>query len=116
MVCDNLLRLQGEHSQDGMVGCEIESLLIIDRSTDLIAPMCSQLTYEGLLDEVFGIDNSSTFTAFPLLLRSVLLCTGIALLPPPHLMPKDANGKPLSAELNSSDSVRVPRDMYGRST
>ena len=37
---------------------EIESLLIIDRSTDLITPMCSQLTYEGLLDEVFGIDNS----------------------------------------------------------
>ena len=34
----------------------IDSLVIIDRSVDLATPMCSQLTYEGLLDELIGIE------------------------------------------------------------
>lgn len=40
-----------EHSQ-------IDRLLIIDRTTDLISPLTTQLTYEGLIDEIFGISNS----------------------------------------------------------
>jgi hypothetical protein len=31
----------------------------LDREVDLITPLCTQLTYEGLVDEVFGIFNSS---------------------------------------------------------
>ena len=53
---------------------EIESLLIIDRSTDLITPMCSQLTYEGLLDEVFGIDNSMLASFGPSYLFAQCCC------------------------------------------
>ncbi|KAF8753754.1 Sec1 family [Rhizoctonia solani] len=37
---------------------QFDSLIIIDRSTDLITPFLTQLTYEGLLDEYFGIKNS----------------------------------------------------------
>ena len=37
---------------------QIDRLLIIDRSTDLITPMLTQLTYEGLIDEAFSIKNS----------------------------------------------------------
>ena len=37
---------------------EIDSLIILDRSVDLITPMCTQLTYEGLIDEVYGIKSS----------------------------------------------------------
>eukprot|EP01006_Ploeotia_vitrea_P009473 TRINITY_DN22181_c0_g1_i1.p1 TRINITY_DN22181_c0_g1~~TRINITY_DN22181_c0_g1_i1.p1 ORF type:complete len:675 (+),score=390.92 TRINITY_DN22181_c0_g1_i1:48-2027(+) len=37
---------------------EIDSLILIDRSVDLVTPMLTQLTYEGLLDEVVGINNS----------------------------------------------------------
>ena len=38
---------------------QIDAILLIDRSIDLISPMLTQLTYEGLLDEIFGIKNSS---------------------------------------------------------
>jgi len=39
-----------EHSQ-------IDRLLVIDRTTDPISPLVTQLTYEGLIDEAFGIAN-----------------------------------------------------------
>ncbi|PWY99746.1 Sec1-like protein [Testicularia cyperi] len=35
----------------------IDSLIIIDRSVDYATPLCTQLTYEGLVDEVVGISN-----------------------------------------------------------
>lgn len=35
----------------------IDSLIIVDRQMDMITPLCTQLTYEGLLDEVIGIKN-----------------------------------------------------------
>lgn len=37
---------------------QIDHLLLIDRSVDLITPLAKQLTYEGLIDELFGISNS----------------------------------------------------------
>jgi hypothetical protein len=37
----------------------IDSLVLIDRSVDPITPLCTQLTYEGLIDEVFHIQNSN---------------------------------------------------------
>src|ERR1700710_1622102 len=36
----------------------LESLIIIDRESDFATPLLTQLTYEGLVDEVFGIENS----------------------------------------------------------
>ncbi|SGY50537.1 BQ5605_C001g00894 [Microbotryum silenes-dioicae] len=36
----------------------IDSMVILDRSVDLVTPMCTQLTYEGLIDEIIGIKNS----------------------------------------------------------
>ena len=38
----------------------IESVIIIDREVDLVTPLLTQLTYEGLVDEVFGIQNNQT--------------------------------------------------------
>ena len=35
-----------------------ESLIIIDREIDFVTPLLTQLTYEGLIDEVFGIQNN----------------------------------------------------------
>jgi len=37
---------------------EIDQLIIIDREVDQVSPICTQLTYEGLIDELFGIKNS----------------------------------------------------------
>eukprot|EP01116_Phalansterium_solitarium_P008766 TRINITY_DN22737_c0_g1_i1.p1 TRINITY_DN22737_c0_g1~~TRINITY_DN22737_c0_g1_i1.p1 ORF type:complete len:656 (-),score=304.25 TRINITY_DN22737_c0_g1_i1:111-2078(-) len=36
---------------------EIDQLILIDRDVDLVTPLLTQLTYEGLIDEVFGISN-----------------------------------------------------------
>jgi hypothetical protein len=33
-------------------------MIIIDRSVDWVTPMCTQLTYEGMLDEFIGIKNA----------------------------------------------------------
>lgn len=35
-----------------------DSIIIIDRSVDLATPLCTQLTYEGLVDEVVGIQSA----------------------------------------------------------
>ncbi|KAK3942698.1 Sec1-like protein [Diplogelasinospora grovesii] len=37
-----------------------ESVIIIDREVDFVTPLLTQLTYEGLIDEVFGIENNQT--------------------------------------------------------
>ncbi|XP_043266692.1 vacuolar protein sorting-associated protein 33A [Venturia canescens] len=37
----------------------IEHLLLLDRSIDLLSPLVTQLTYEGLIDEIFGIKNTT---------------------------------------------------------
>ncbi|ORY34875.1 putative ATP binding protein [Naematelia encephala] len=36
---------------------QVDSLIILDRSVDWVTPMCTQLTYEGMLDEYVGIRN-----------------------------------------------------------
>ncbi len=37
---------------------DIDALLLIDRTVDSITPMLQQMTYEGLVDEQFGIKNT----------------------------------------------------------
>lgn len=37
-----------------------ESIIIIDREVDFVTPLLTQLTYEGLIDEVFEIQNNQT--------------------------------------------------------
>ncbi|KZP25327.1 Sec1-like protein [Athelia psychrophila] len=37
---------------------KIDSLIILDRQVDMITPLLTQLTYEGLIDELIGIKNS----------------------------------------------------------
>lgn len=34
-----------------------DSLLLLDRNVDLLTPLATQLTYEGLIDEIYGITN-----------------------------------------------------------
>lgn len=53
MVYD-ILKMDQDDPQQG----EIESLLIFDRSVDLLTPMLTQLVYEGLIDEFFNINGN----------------------------------------------------------
>ena len=45
----------------------IDTLILLDRTVDIVTPMCTQLTYEGLLDEILGLSfgqiRTSTSTA-----------------------------------------------------
>ncbi|EIW71667.1 hypothetical protein TREMEDRAFT_27638 [Tremella mesenterica DSM 1558] len=47
-----------EHYSDLELSTEVDGLIIIDRSVDWVTPMCTQLTYEGMLDEFIGIRNA----------------------------------------------------------
>lgn len=38
----------------------VENLIIVDREVDMPTVLSTQLTYEGLLDEVFGVNNNQT--------------------------------------------------------
>lgn len=38
------------------VGRQIQTVILFDRSVDLVTPFCSQMCYEGLLDEYFNIE------------------------------------------------------------
>ena len=39
----------------------IENMLIIDRDMDFVSTLVSQVNYEGLLDETFGIETCTCF-------------------------------------------------------
>jgi len=69
-VADLLLRMRqellagedaGETDKAGLSpSTTIENVIIIDREVDFVSPLLTQLTYQGLLDEVFGIQNNQT--------------------------------------------------------
>ncbi|KAM0747571.1 putative ATP binding protein [Meredithblackwellia eburnea MCA 4105] len=37
---------------------DIEAMIVIDRQVDMVTPLCTQLTYLGLVDEVVGVNNA----------------------------------------------------------
>ncbi|CAG8795650.1 9439_t:CDS:2, partial [Cetraspora pellucida] len=62
-LADMLIRMRREVAVDDLssslsISQSVDSLIITDRSVDLITPLCTQLTYEGFIDEVFGIKAS----------------------------------------------------------
>lgn len=64
-LCSLLLRQRREYLSSDPTNpmlqspsTQIDSLIIIDRSVDLASPLCTQLTYEGLIDEVVGIRSA----------------------------------------------------------
>jgi hypothetical protein len=36
---------------------DFDSLFIIDRTIDILTPLKTQFTYEGMIDEMFGINS-----------------------------------------------------------
>lgn len=52
---------RGQHLLDGgelsIGGKQIQTVVLFDRSVDTITPFCSQMCYEGLLDEFFNIEG-----------------------------------------------------------
>ena len=46
---------------------KVDSLIILDRRVDMITPLLTQLTYEGLIDELIGIKNCEYIPSFRLI-------------------------------------------------
>ena len=53
-------RAELEHTPPDNIDTQIDALILIDRTVDLITPLCSQRTYEGVLHEAFGIKLGKT--------------------------------------------------------
>ncbi|XP_075499256.1 vacuolar protein-sorting-associated protein 33 homolog [Primulina tabacum] len=87
-VAEILNRMQAEEPVDTSdAGIpEINTLILLDREVDMVTPMCSQLTYEGLLDELLGVNNGAVELDAPIM--------GI-----------QQEGKKIKVPLNSSDKL-----------
>ncbi|KZO91497.1 Sec1-like protein [Calocera viscosa TUFC12733] len=64
-LCDLLLRMRQAGLADdptspslSLPSTVLDSLIVLDRQVDMLTPMCTQLTYQGLIDELMGIKNS----------------------------------------------------------
>ncbi|KAJ5073657.1 vacuolar protein sorting-associated protein 33a [Anaeramoeba ignava] len=58
IVTDMLVRMGKDTHLDPSVQPKIHNLVVVDRMIDLITPMMIQLTYEGIIDELYEITNS----------------------------------------------------------
>ena len=47
---------------------QIDAVVFLDRSVDLLTPLSTQLTYEGLIDELYGIKHGKKHFISPELL------------------------------------------------
>ncbi len=57
-VFDYMQRMRKEMlGEEPEVAPQIDNVILLDRQVDLISPLVTQLTYEGLIDEMFGIRN-----------------------------------------------------------
>ena len=58
--------------QEPQITPQIDNLFILDRTVDMLTPMLTQLTYEGLIDEIFGINNSKLIHVNEKVLRDAI--------------------------------------------
>ncbi|KAI3941833.1 hypothetical protein MKW92_020374 [Papaver armeniacum] len=60
-ISEILTRMQVEEpvSTSDVGNPEINTLILLDREVDMVTPMCIQLTYEGLMDEILRVSNGS---------------------------------------------------------
>ncbi|ROJ92223.1 Vacuolar protein sorting-associated protein 33A [Anabarilius grahami] len=56
-VANMMLRMKREFSGHAQILPVFDTLLLLDRNVDLLTPLATQLTYEGLIDEIYGITN-----------------------------------------------------------
>ncbi|KAK9913190.1 hypothetical protein M0R45_037014 [Rubus argutus] len=94
-VADILNRMQAEEpvNSPDVVVPEINTVILLDREVDMVTPMCTQLTYEGLLDEFLHINNGSVEVDA-------------------SIMGGQQEGKKMKVPLNSSDKLfKETRDL-----
>lgn len=101
-VADMLNRMRQEYPGTvyGTGISEIDTVILLDRHVDMVTPMCSQLTYEGLLDEFLHINNGTLELDSSIILGSA------------QATKKPQGDKKIKVPLNSSDKLfRELRDL-----
>ena len=66
LVKDMIMRKRKEvfgHNQPEIMP-QISTLILIDCNVDVMTSLSTQLTYEGLIDEIYGIKNCKTQVVF----------------------------------------------------
>ncbi|KAL9323210.1 hypothetical protein ACSQ67_011263 [Phaseolus vulgaris] len=98
-VADILNRMQAEEpvNSSDIVVPEINTVILLDREVDMVTPLCSQLTYEGLLDEAKHLPNKFCDVFLHINNGSVELDASI--------MGLQQEGKKNKVPLNSSDKL-----------
>ncbi|CAN8254542.1 unnamed protein product [Cochlearia groenlandica] len=94
-VADILNRMQVEEpvNTNDVARPEVDTLILLDREVDMVTPMCSQLTYEGLIDEFLHISNGAVEVDS-------------------SVMGAQQEGKKVKVPLNSSDKLfKETRDL-----
>ncbi|KAJ9587643.1 hypothetical protein L9F63_018937, partial [Diploptera punctata] len=61
LMCRMAREKQGSEKPGHAPQSQIDHLLLLDRGVDLLSPLATQLTYEGLIDEIFGINNKRKY-------------------------------------------------------
>lgn len=60
LVANMMLRMKREFAGSQNQTLPVfDKLLLLDRNVDLLTPLATQLTYEGLIDEIYGIQNTN---------------------------------------------------------
>ncbi|RID47122.1 hypothetical protein BRARA_I03744 [Brassica rapa] len=94
-VADILNRMQVEEpvNTNDVGRPEVDTLILLDREVDMVTPMCTQLTYEGLLNEFLHISNGAVEVDS-------------------SVMGSQQEGKKMKVPLNSSDKLfKETRDL-----
>lgn len=58
-VWEFMKRLAQEQNNANSTPSQVDQLILLDRCVDLLTPLATQLTYEGLIDELFNIRNTT---------------------------------------------------------
>jgi hypothetical protein len=95
-------------SVSGISG-KFDSLIIIDRRVDMITPMLTQLTYEGLIDEFLSIKNCMISLIYILIrCRVNLMLPAHVLLPSTLVTPPAPGPAPGQASTSAPALVTTP--------
>ena len=60
VVADLLDRMRRQLTLAREVTSQIDAIVLLDRSVDFVTALSTPLTYEALIDEVYGIKNSES--------------------------------------------------------
>lgn len=106
-VAAQLLKQRDDEISETPIRSAIDTLVIFDRSVDLVTPLLTQLTYEGLIDELFDMKcgQSWIFINITATIHVIKLNLGVVKLPKEKFAASDDT----AATSTNEENDRLPR-------